>query len=88
MQRPEEVVPVIADRDEPVGDVGRLPERDIDPHQHLHRARALDAGRIVEFLRHGLEGLPQQEDAEGRGDVGQADGGDRESITPSLASVR
>ena len=76
-ERPQEVVPVIAHRDEAVGDVDRAGERNVDLEQHLERARAFDARGVVELLRHGLEGLAQQEDAEGRGDVGQRDRRDR-----------
>src|SRR5215210_2162285 len=56
-ERPKEVVPVIAHRDEAVGDVDRSGERDVDLEQDLERVRALDASGVVELLRHGLEGL-------------------------------
>src|SRR5215212_2825975 len=69
-ERPKEVVPVIAHRDEAVGDVDRAGERHVDLEQHLKRARPFDARGVVELLRHGLERLAQEEDTEGRGDVG------------------
>ena len=76
-QRPEEVVPVVAHRDQRVGEVDRPRQRHVDLEQHLQRARALDPRRVDELFRHRLECLAQQEDAERRGEVRQADGDDR-----------
>ena len=72
-QRPQEIVPVIADRDQRKGDVGRTRQRHIDPPQHLQRPRALDPRRVDQFLRNALEGLPQQKDRKGAGEIRQRD---------------
>ena len=68
---------MVADADQRVGEVRRPRERHVDAPQHLQRRAALDARRLVELARDGLERLPQQEDAEGARHVRQPDGEDR-----------
>ncbi len=72
-QRPQEIVPVIADRHQAVGDVGRLGERHIHPPQPRQQAAAFQSRGIVERLRDGQEGLTQQEYAEGGAEIRQRD---------------
>ena len=75
-QGPEKVVPVVAHGHKPVGDVGRPGQGHIDLEQHLQGAGSFHASRVLELLGHALEGLAEEEDAEGGSDVRQADGRD------------
>ena len=72
-QRPKEIVPVVADRDQAERNIGRPRQRDVNPPEHLQRTGALDPRRIDQFLRNALEGLPQQKDGEGAGEIRQRD---------------
>ncbi|MNR05460.1 hypothetical protein D3C85_1214930 [compost metagenome] len=65
---------MVADRHQPIGHVDRLGQRHVHLPEDLQGVGAFHAGRFFQFARHRLEGLAQQEDAEGRCEVRQADG--------------
>ena len=64
---------MIAHRHERIRDVDGLRERHVDLPQRLEGAGPFHPRRFVELLRHRLECLTQQEDAECRGHVRQPD---------------
>jgi len=68
---------VIAHGDQAVSQVGRLGKRNVDLPEDRQPSCALHPGRLHQLLRHLLEGLPQQKNAEGGGHIGQADPQDR-----------
>src|SRR5699024_4176969 len=72
-QRPQEVVPVVTDRDQTIGQVSRLGQRYVDLEQNLHPAATFYPGGFFQLSRNGLEGLSQQKDPEGTGDIRQPD---------------
>ncbi len=76
-ERPDVVVPMEAHHHEAVGEVDRLRRRHVHAPKHAERRAALDARRLLKLLGHRLEGLPQEEDAEGRAQVGQSYAGQR-----------
>ncbi len=57
------------------GQHGRHRERQHDAPQDLELAQAVDPGGVHQVVGHGLEELAHQEDAEGREDEGQDEGG-------------
>ena len=67
---------MVAHRHQRVGEVGRARERHVHAPQHAEPGAALDARRLLELARDGLEGLAQQKYAEGARHVRQADADD------------
>ncbi|KAG0919847.1 hypothetical protein G6F31_020958 [Rhizopus arrhizus] len=64
---------MVADGHQAIRHIDRLGQRHVDLPQDLHGVGAFHARRFLQFPRHRLEGLAQQEDAEGRREVRQAD---------------
>ena len=80
-QRPQKIVPVMGHGDEAIGQIDRPREGHMDLHEDLEDLGALHPRSVVQFARNGSEGLAQQEDAEGRGRIGQRDARERGDLS-------